>query len=305
MNIKAGRRTIEISNPDKVFFPGIALTKADLVDYYRKIAEWLLPHIKGRALTLKRCPDGIDGTCFVQQEAKASFADYVERATLKRKAGSDLDHVVCDNVAALVYLANLGVITLHMWLSRTDAPNAPDRMVFDLDPAGDDFAQVKDAAGLLRKILEETGLISFPMTTGSKGMHVVVPLDRHADFDTSRDFARDVASLLAGRHPDLLTTEQRLNKREGRLFLDIQRNAYGQTGVAPFTVRAKMGAPVATPLDWQELSDRNINSGSYTVANIFNRLDKKGDPWKGMARRARSLNEPRKKLNRLLRNENG
>ncbi len=241
MNIKAGRRSIAISNPDKIFFSGIKLSKSELVDYYQKIAKWLLPHLKGRALTLQRCPDGIGGSCFVQQEAADSFPDYVGRATLKRRDGSDLNHVTCDNAATLAYLANLGVVTIHSWLSRIDAPDAPDRMVFDLDPAKDDFSQVVHTAGLLKEILEKTGLVSFPMTTGSKGLHVVVPLDRHANFETSRVFAGDIASLLADRHPERLTTEQRLNKREGRLFLDVQRNAYGQTGVAPFSVRAKEG----------------------------------------------------------------
>jgi bifunctional non-homologous end joining protein LigD len=305
MNIKAGRRTIEISNPDKVLFPGLELTKADLATYYRKIAEWLLPHIRGRALTLERCPDGIEGGCFIQQEATAYFPDYVGRAILKRKDGTDLEHVTCDNVATLVYLANQGVITHHMWFSRVGTPDFPDRLVFDLDPPGNDFALVSHAAGLLKESLVKTGLVPFPMTTGSKGLHVVVPLDGKADFDTTRSFAKDVASLLTVRHPDILTMEQRLNKREGRLFLDVQRNAYGQTGVAPFTVRTREGAPVATPLDWKELVNSDMHSQSYTVTNIFHRLSRSGDPWRGMNRRARSLNGPRKKLDRLLADGSG
>ncbi len=300
MRIKAGRHTIEISHPDKVLFPGSGLTKADLACYYHKIADWMLPVIRDRALTLERCPAGLDGHCFIQQEAKEYFPDYVGRVTLQRKNGGGLEHVRCSNAAGLVYLANIGVITMHRWLSRFNNPDFPDQLVFDLDPPTEDFTSVINGAALLKQVLEKIGLVSFPMTTGSRGMHVVVPLDGKANFDTVRAFAGDVASLLAVRHPDILTTEQRLNKRKGRLFLDVQRNAYGQTGVAPYTLRAKEGAPVATPLDWQELFDGGINAGSYTVSNIFRRLDRKKDPWKGMARRARSLTAPQKKLARLL-----
>jgi bifunctional non-homologous end joining protein LigD len=304
MKIKTGRRIVEISHPDKIMFPDIELTKFDLAVYYQKIAGWLLPYSRGRALTLERCPDGINGGCFMQQEATATFPGYVGRATLKRKNGGELEHVTCDNVAALVYLVNQGVVTIHPWLSRVDTPARPDRMIFDLDPPGDDFDPVVRAAALLKELLDGIGLVSFPMTTGSKGLHVVIPLDRHADFDTTRGFARDVAALLAARHPGLLTTEQRRNKGQGRLYLDVLRNAYGQTGVAPFSVRAGPGAPVATPLDWQELFDGDLHAKSYTIANIFRRLGQKVDPWKGMARRARSLHGPGKKLDCLL-GENG
>jgi bifunctional non-homologous end joining protein LigD len=305
MNIKAGRQKIEISHPDKILFPGIRLTKADLAVYCQNIAKWMLPHIKNRALTLERCPDGIEDGCFMQQEAMIHFPDYVERAILKRKNGSDLTHVVCNNAATLIYLANMGVVTIHMWLSRIDTPDCPDRMVFDLDPPGNDFASVIKAAAILKELLEETGLVSFPMTTGSKGLHIVVPLDRQADFDTTRGFAKDIASILTARYPDFLTTEQRLNNRRGRLFLDVQRNAYGQTGVAPFTVRTQPECPVAAPLEWQELFDSNtdIHARSFTIANILDRLEQMGDPWQGMTRRARSLRGPRKKLNQLMKNQ--
>lgn len=307
LNIRAGRRKIEISQPDKILFPGGRLTKADLAVYCQNIAQWMLPHIKDRALTLERCPDGIEGGCFMQQEAMSHFPDYVGRAILKRKNGRDLTHVVCNNAATLIYLANMGVVTIHMWLSRIGTPDYPDRMVFDLDPPpGNDFASVVKAAALLRELLEETGLISFPMTTGSKGLHIVVPLNRQADFDTTRGFAKDIASILTTRYPEFLTTEQRINNRRGRLYLDVQRNAYGQTGVAPFTVRTQPDCPVAAPLEWKELLDNptDIHAQSFMITNIIERLDRKGDPWQGMARRARSLRGPRRKLDQLMKNQN-
>ncbi|MGW8194495.1 MAG: non-homologous end-joining DNA ligase [Desulforhopalus sp.] len=302
MIVKAGRRSIEISHPDKVLFPEAGLTKQDLVSYYKRIAEWMLPYIRKRALTLERCVDGLEGDCFMQQEAKDFFPDYVGRKMLARKDGSDLEHVTCDNVAALVYLANLGVVTFHRWFSRVGNANFPDRMVFDLDPAGDDFAPVVHGAFLLREILEDIGLVPFAMTTGSRGIHVVVPVDRQKDFDAIRSLAMDIASLLTAHHPEVLTTEQRRNKRKGRLYLDVLRNAYGQTGVAPYAVRAKETAPVATPLDWQELNDTQLHAKKYTISNIFRRLGQKEDPWKGMARRSRSLQGPKKRLDRLCKN---
>lgn len=168
--------------------------------------------------------------------------------------------------------------------------NHPDKLIFDLDPPGNDFETVRFAAGWLREMLQEVGLVPFVMTTGSKGLHVVAPLDRSADFDEVRAFVRQLADELARREPERLTTETRKDQRQGRVFLDYLRNAYGQTGVAPYTVRAKPGAPVATPLDWAELADPRLHSQRYTLRNIFQRLGQKADPWQNIRDHARALN---------------
>lgn len=292
-----GNHTIDVERWDKVLFPDDGITKGDLIDYYREIADTMLPFMKDRPLTLQRFPDGIDEDGFYQKEAPEYFPDWIRRVSIPvEESGEDQDQVICDDTATLAYLANQACITPHIWLSRADKLHHPDKLIFDLDPPTDDFEPVRKAALDLRTILDEIELVSYVMTTGSSGLHVVVPLDRSADFDEVRDFARDLADILADRHPDRLTTAQRKKKRGDRLFLDYLRNSYGQNSVTPYAVRALSGAPVATPLDWDELHDKDLTSKSYTMDNIFQRLGQKEDPWHGMMRRARSLSKPRERL---------
>lgn len=290
-----GSITFDTSNEDKVFFPEDDITKGDLIEYYHKIAEHMLPHVKDRPLMMHRFPDGINGKDFYHKEIPDYFPDWIDRVEVKKEDGT-VHHVVCNKQAALVYLADQACITPHVWLSRSDSIYHPDRLIFDLDPPGNDFAPVRKAAVRLRELLDELGLDSFPMTTGSRGMHVVVPLNRRDDFDAVRQFARNAALVLAEQYPDELTVEARKDKRGGRLYLDTARNAYAQTGVAPYSVRARDGAPVAAPLDWQELGRRKLTAQTYTVTNIFRRLGARDDPWQGLNRRGRSLDPARKKL---------
>jgi len=300
MKIQAGGRTVELSNPEKKLYPYDGLSKKDIADYYKKISPWLLYHVKDRILTMERYPDGIEEEGFVQQAAD-NFDKVVKRRSVPRKDGSELERILCSNAACLVYLANLGAVTLHMWLSRVDVPEYADRMIFDLDPEGENFGLVRRGGLYLRDLLEEIGLRPFVMTTGSKGVHVVVPLRREKTFDEVRDFASEVASLLARRHNDELTTEQRRKKRRGRLYIDVMRNGYGQTGVVPYTLRPVTKAAVATPLEWQELKDFRGTARKYTYYNIFRRLAHKEDPWKNIGRHARSLHNPTEKLTTLCR----
>ncbi|MEV5378421.1 non-homologous end-joining DNA ligase [Streptomyces nondiastaticus] len=317
MKIRTGRRTVEISRPGKVLFPtgpadaagpagedgtdDAALTKADLAEYYRKAARRMLPHLRGRPLMLERCPDGTDGECFMQKDVPGHFPGWVHRAELAKEDGT-VTHVVCDDTATLVYLAGQACITPHRWLSRADRPDCPDRLVVDLDPPGaspGDFTAVREAALLLRELLDELRLPSMVMTTGSRGLHVLVPLDRRAPFDDVRAFARDLADVLAARNPAGLTTEPRKAARKGRLYLDVQRNAYAQTAVAPYAVRARPGAPVATPLSWDEVGDPELTAGRWTLTTIGSRLGH--DPWQdgGAAPRGRSLGPARRRLDAL------
>lgn len=293
--LKIDGQTIEISNQDKVFFPQAGLTKGDLIDYYRRIAETMLPYLKERPLSMQRFPDGIEGEGFYQKQVPEYFPDWIDRVAVAVKEDEDEQpQVVCNQAATLVYLANQACITPHAWLSRQDKLDCPDRLIFDLDPPDNDFEPVRFAAQLLREALEERGLTPFVMTTGSRGLHVVTPLDRQADFDTVRLFARELAKLLADREPDRLTVEPRKDKRKGRLFLDYLRNAYAQTAVPPYAVRAKPGAPVATPLDWDELNNSELHSQQYTMQNVFLRLGQKKDPWQGMMDKAGSLAKARR-----------
>ena len=195
-------------------------------------------------------------------------------------------HVLCDSAAALAYLANQGVIALHAWLSRRDTLHQPDQIIVDLDPPGDDFEPVRQAALQVAAFMRELGLTPFVKTTGSRGLHVIAPIRPEADFDRVRKCVRTMVEAMARRHTDTLTTAQRKDKRGNRLYLDIMRNAFGQTAVAPYSLRARPGAPVATPLAWDELEDRSINARSFDAGNIFRRLGQRDDPWSGMRRHA-------------------
>ena len=294
--LKVGRHTIDISHPDKVLFPQDGITKGDLVDYYAKIAAVMLPYMKDRPVTMHRFPEGIDLEGFYQQEASDYFPAWVGRATVAKREGGQITHVVCQDKASLIYIANQGCITPHVWLSRRDKPEHPDLMIFDLDPPDGDFAPVRQAAVWLKELLAELEVTPFVKTTGSRGVHVVVPLDRSADFDRVRQLARGIARRLAERRPDHLTYEQRKAKRRGRVFLDTLRNSYGQTAVAPYAVRARPGAPVATPIDWDELSGKGFDSQRYKINNIFIKLERGKDPWDSIRRQTYSAAAIEKRL---------
>jgi len=292
---------IEITNKDKVLFPQDGITKGDLIEYYQGVSRVMLPYMKERPVTMHRFPDGINEEGFYQQEVGEYFPDWIKRLTLP-KEGGQVTHLICDDTATLIYMANLACITPHVWLSREDKIDYPDMLIFDLDPAGDDFLPVRQAALYLRKLLNEVDLKPFVKTTGSCGLHIVMPLDRSTTFDEVRAFAQDVADILASRYPEEITNEQRKDRRGNRVFIDTLRNSYGQTAVAPYAVRAKAGAPIATPLDWDELANKKINSQSYNMKNIFRRLSKKTDPWKSMWHEASNLNGAIAKLDKLKKN---
>jgi len=289
-HIRIGSHTIELSHTEKVLFPEDGITKGDLIDYYRNIAETMLPHIRGRPVMLQRFPNGIAKPGFVQKEAPDYYPDWIPRVEVPKEGGR-LTEIVCDDAATLVYLANQACITPHVWLSRADQLDVPDRMIFDLDPPDDDFAPARSAALSLRDLLTEMGLHAFVMATGSRGLHVLVPLERRASFDVVRHFAQQVAGRLAKSDPDRYTTEPRKEARHGRLFIDTFRNGYAQTAVPPYAVRPKPGAPVATPLEWSELDDPTLTAHHYTLRTILQRLKSHPDPWRGLASAAASLPE--------------
>jgi bifunctional non-homologous end joining protein LigD len=296
--IEVGGRVVEITHPDKPYFPGRPpITKRQLVAYYVAVASTMLPYTRGRPVTLQRFPDGIGGAGFFQKEVSDWYPRWIHRATVPKEGGT-VTHAVVDDAATLAYLAGQGCITPHVWLSRIDNPHHPDRLIFDLDPPKS-FEQARTAARLLHDLLSQLGLASFVMTTGSRGLHVLVPLDRVADFRRVRAFAQEVAALLAEQHPDQLTTEARIAKRGHRLYLDTTRNAYAQTGVAPYAVRAKPGAPVATPLRWMELEDPALDSSSHSVRTVLERLAREGDVWSGIALRRQGIRVAAKRLARL------
>lgn len=272
---------VEVSRPEKVLYPDSGLTKADVVDYFSDISGIMLPHMKHRFLTLHRFPDGIDEDGFYQQSRSEYFHSSVRgREAPRAGQGDPVNHILVDDAEALVYLADQGTLAFHGWQSRYDRLSRPDRMVFDLDPARDGFDAVIDAARLLREALQLLGLTPFVMTTGSRGLHVVAPLKRYLDFEQSRELAGTVSDALVKRAPDRFTREQRKKARRGRLYLDIGRNAYGQTAIVPYSLRALPDAPVATPLEWEELGRKGIGPKRYRLKNLNQRLARKADPWR-------------------------
>ncbi|MBN1543119.1 non-homologous end-joining DNA ligase [candidate division KSB1 bacterium] len=299
--LRFGKITVELSNEDKLLFPDAGITKGEAIEYYQKIADRMLLHLKDRPITLQRFPDGITGKGFYQHQAGDYFPEWIQRIEIEKKEGGTVEHVLCNNTATLVYLCNQGCVTPHVWLSRRDKLDYPDRLIFDLDPPPDkDFEPVRFAAKALHEFLSgRLELPSFVMTTGSRGVHVVVPLDSKSNFDEVRSFAQLVARSVENQYPNRLTTQVRKDKRGNRLFLDTARNAYGQTAVAAYSLRPKPYAPIATPLDWNELSDQKLHAQSFTIKNIFRRLGQKSDPWKKIGNKRYSLKKARQRLQEI------
>jgi bifunctional non-homologous end joining protein LigD len=300
--VRVGRITVELSHTGKVLFGDDNITKGDLVAYYQDAAGAMLPWLRDRPVAMRRYPDGITTAGIMQKNVPDYFPEWITRAEVRKQGGS-LQQVICDKPATIVYLANQASIELHAFLSRLDRIGNPDQLIFDLDPPdADRFGDVRSTALLLRDLLEgELGLATFLKTTGGKGLHVHVPLDATAGFDAARGFAQEVAALLASRNPGLATTEQRKDKRGKLIYLDVMRNAYAQLAVAPYSVRARPGAPVAAPLSWDELDDK-LRPGQFTIRTVPGRLsDLSGsdDPWAGMGRRAAGLARAQERLRRL------
>jgi len=289
-------RDVKISRPDKVLIPP-DVTKRELARYYELVAPAMLELIARRPLNFERYPDGIDGHRIFQQHAAKYFPAWIARAEVPARKGT-VEHVIARDAATLVYLAGQACVTFHAWLSRADRLTRPDRLVVDLDPSREDPEEVRRAALLIGELFRELGLTPWAMTSGSRGYHVVIALQRRLEFDAVRDFARRFAELAARREPRLFTTEQRKAKREGKILIDVMRNAYAHTSVAPYSVRARPGAPVAAPLRWEELEDRSTSPQKWTLRSLPARLARDGDPWRGFAAAASTLTAPSRLLER-------
>jgi bifunctional non-homologous end joining protein LigD len=289
--LKVGRRRVRISNPDKVLFPDDGITKADLAEYYAAVAPAMVEHTRDRPLNLWRWNRGIDHELVIQQAIPKGAPDWVKRVTVSRRRGGEVEHAVGGEAATLVWLANQNCITPHVWTARADKPDQPDRIVFDFDPPDDDdhshLEAIRAGALAIGDLLREKGLQPFAMTSGSRGIHVVAPLRRGPDSNTVRTVAGEWAEELAARLPDQLTTSWRKEGRGGRVLVDAARNTYAQTAVAPYAVRAKPGAPVATPLFWDEVGDAEPRR--WTLRDVPARLAERGDPWEGIAKAAAAL----------------
>ena len=298
--MKIGTQTIEIKNRDKIYFPSTNLTKGDVIDYYDNIADHLLPYLKNRPLTLSRFPDGIKNEGFYQKKTPDYFPDWITVMKVKKKEGGTIPQIICNDKATLIFLVNQGTVSFHPWLSEVSDLEKPNKIVFDLDPPEGNFDLVLKSARALRSLLEEElNLTSFVMTTGSKGLHVAVPIKTSFNFDIVRTYAEVISAYLAREYSDSFTTEVRKQERKGRLFIDYLRNTYAQTSIPPYSLRALEGAPVATPLSWDELDKQGLKSQSYHMGNIFQRLSQIEDPWKEFNKSRSDLGSRIENLERL------
>ena len=277
LELEVGGRELSISNPDKVLFPDDGITKAEVVRYYERIGPRLVELSRGRPVALHRFPDGIGTGGFFQKNAGKHFPDWIPTVELSTRDGST-NFVVLEDPATVVYLAGQGVLVLHTLFSRADAPQRPVEVMVDLDPTTEDRGPIRDAAGRLRELFTERGFEPRVKTSGSRGLHVVVDVDL-PDFGAARGLALEVSEQLVAEQPEDFTLEFYKEKRGDRLLLDINRNAYQQHAVAPYSLRALPGAPVAAPLEWDEALDPAWDPRRWTIRNLFRRLAQRDDPW--------------------------
>jgi bifunctional non-homologous end joining protein LigD len=286
--LRIGGRDVRVTHPDKVLFPDAGLTKRDLAAHYERVAEYMLPYVSGRPLALQAFPDGIEKSGYFMKAVPPYFPEWINRVTVEKRGGT-VTHALADHAATLVYLAGQNVITPHVWLSKADAPRRPDRLIVDFDPSGGTFADVRAAAREAGHRLEDAGLVAYAMVTGSRGIHVVCPIRRGPEFTDVHRYARALAEEMVRDDPRRLTLEWKKDDRGEKIYVDVNRIAYAQHAVGPYGVRPRPKAPVAVPVRWEELSDRALKPDRWTVKNLPKRLEEAGDPWKGMARRARKL----------------
>jgi bifunctional non-homologous end joining protein LigD len=286
---------VVITHPEKILFPNDGITKGELAAYYEMIAPVMLPHILRRPVTMERFPAGIGHKGFIQKDVSKGFPEWLERVEVPKKDGV-VHHPLVTDARSLLWLVNQNSITPHVWTSRAPDVYQPDICVFDLDPSVDDQAMLRGAALLVRDVLEELGLPSWVKTSGSKGFHIVVPLDRESNMGEVEQFAHAVGRLLVKRDPKNLTQEFHKADRGSRILIDTGRNGWSATHAAVYAVRAKSGAPVSAPCTWDELESGEVLPQTFTLRNMPDRIKEKGDLWSELRRRRRSLTRPIERL---------
>ena len=285
-----------ISHPDKVFWPQEGYTKLDLARFYATVFPHLKPYVADRLLTMERCPDGMRGGCFYQKEAPKNLPPASLTKVIQHQ-NRNVRYVVGGALETQLALVNLGCIPVHVWASRAANPRKPDWVVFDLDPGSGQFADAAKAGLIFKEALDALDLTSFPKTSGSRGLHVFVPLRVGPDFDEVLQFARELCDRLAAAHPKDLTTEQRIEARKDRVYLDPFRNAFGATVVAPYSVRRREKAPFSAPLDWKEVKPSLVPSG-FNLGNYTKRLAG-SDPWKDFFASRQSIRSAAKAVGKI------
>jgi bifunctional non-homologous end joining protein LigD len=295
-----GRR-LKFTNLNKVFYPADGYAKRDVINFYAAVADLLVPHLARRPLSLKRYPNGIEGEYFFQKEAATSFPDWLHTERVQTDEKSWTNFVVCDDKATLLYLANLGCIDQNPWMSRVGSLEHPDFILIDLDPYHCGYDRIVEAAQLVREKLELIGLKGYPKTTGGNGMHVYIPLETHYTYAQTRAFAEVMSRWVTAERPDLFTTPRTVAAREkGKVYFDWMQNAEGKTISAPYVLRAHPGAPVATPLSWNEVKP-GLKPIQFHIGNVLRRFERVGDLFAGVLKELQELEDALEKLGGLVR----
>lgn len=291
--IRRGRRVLRLSNLDKRFWPEEGITKGDLLSYYLAIAPVLVPHLRGRPFTMKRYPDGWAGNHFFQKDAPKHMPEWIPRrpylsVSRQSRERRMIDYPLVNDDLALLWMVNMGCIDMNVCYSRIDCPDRPDWVLFDLDPSeGSGFGEAVEVALLIREALAALGLESFPKTSGSEGIHILVPIARRHGFDETREFSEIVAGAIARSHPGLATTEWTKAKRRG-VLIDSNQNGAGRTIASVYSVRPKPGAPVSTPLRWEEVR-LGLDPSAFTMDEVLRRVARHGDLYAGVLTAKQSL----------------
>ena len=276
---RAGERELRLSNLDKIFWPEEGYTKGDLIAYYRAIAPWMLPYLADRPLVLTRFPDGIGGKSFFQKDAPEYAQEFVRTVTIwSEDSQRELDYFVCESEASLAYIANMAAIPLHIWSSRVGTLETPDWCILDLDPKDAPFTDVVTVALTVKAMCDDIGLPVYVKTSGSTGLHALIPLGRQCTYEQSRTLGGLLARVVSAELPEIATVTRQVQKRGGKVYLDYVQNGHGRLLVAPFCVRPLPGAPVSMPLEWREVTPE-LDIGAFTIKNAAERMKKlDGDP---------------------------
>jgi bifunctional non-homologous end joining protein LigD len=296
--VKIGKHAVSITNRKKVYWPKEGFTKGDVIDYYDRMTDHILPYLKGRCLSLKRNPNGINDKGFYHKDAGENAPAFVDVFKIKAESNNKIiDYIVCNNKATLLYVANLGCIEINPWNSTTKKIGHPTWMVIDIDPSDENtFTEVVDTALATKMILDKAGVSSYCKTSGASGLHVYVPLKNKYDYVTVKDFARLIATLVQEQLPETTTLERSLSKRGPKIYIDFLQNRTGQTLASVYSLRPVPGASVSTPLEWKEVNHQ-LSPQQFTMQNIFQRLKKKGDLFVPVLNEANSIEKALKKLN--------
>jgi len=284
-----------LSNLYKVFWPRERLMKKDMIRYYWRMSDWILPYLKDRPQSLNRFPDGIAGESFFQKDMGNAAPEWAATVKIADETGKESNYLLCQDTDTLIYMANLGCIEINVWNSAVGRLDKPDYVVFDFDPVDVPFSRVVEAVLATKRVLDEIGAPAFCKTSGSKGMHIYVPIKPVYSFEQALNFAHLVNIVIRQRLPRAVSLERMPGKRKGMIYLDYLQNRRGATMAAPYSLRPRAGATVSTPLDWSEV-DSKLDPGRFNIRTVPKRVEKIGDPWKGLFRHRLDLGKALEKF---------